>query len=219
MSTNLINKQRKNNVNHTEFHYQKNYIDLNINTTATSNFSLTKLNNSEINIVNKKNELITKKLHQNSKLKKYSDNTINSYYYSLNNNNPINIENNNYNDNSISPKKTYNSYICYQNTQTPIEPNRKKIFYGNFIKNKNNSFLIKNKSTTNLRKNIHYRTDRNGTEINKLNKKKIKVTFIDEIENKPLVQTINIQNQILGIHNVKEIHKKQHVTCCTCIIF
>ena len=227
MSTQLIFKLKKNNTNHTEFHYPKNIIDLNINTTATSNFSLSNLNNSQISFLNKKKDYMNKNIYKNFNLNDISDNTINSINYIDDNNiniNNANIYNNTYNNDIISPRKTFNSFICYQNKQTPIQSKKKMFFFGNFIEEKKDN-LFKNKSTKTLLKKNNFRTDRNGTTINKINKKKVKVTFIDEIENKPLVQIIDIQNLnnfkylLYEISNGKNVYKKRNVTCCSCLIF
>ena len=234
MSTQLIFKPKNNNVNYTEFSYPKNIIDLNINTTATSNFSLSHLNNSEISFLNKKKDYINKNIYKNLNLNDISDNTINTINYidkNINNIENTNIYNNNYNNNYnndlINTRKKFNSFICCQHNRIPIETKKKMFSVGNFLEKKkeNTSFLFKNKTTTNLLKKNNFRTDRNGTTINKTNKKKVKVTFIDEIENKPLVQIIDIQNLkqinylINEILNGKEVYKKRKVTCCSCLIF
>lgn len=228
MSTQLIFKPKDNNIIHTEFPYPKKIIDLNINTTTTSNFSLSHLNNSEISFLNKKKDYINKNLYKNLNLNDISDNTLNTINYIDNDNNidNTNIYNNNYNNDITSPRKNFNSYISYQNKQKPIELKKKMFLVGNFIEQKkeNTSFLFKNKSTTNLLKKNNFRTDRNGTTINKTNKKKVKVTFIDEIENKPLVQIIDIESLNQINYLINEIlngkdYKKRKVTCCSCLIF
>ena len=226
MSTQLIFKPKNNNVNYTEFSYPKNIIDLNINTTATSNFSLSHLNNSEISFLNKKKDYINKNIYKNLNLNDISNNSLNYIDKNINNIENTNIYNNNYND-LINTRKKFNSFICCQHKRIPIETKKKMFLVGNFLEKKkeNTSFLFKNKTTTNLLKKNNFRTDRNGTTINKTNKKKVKVTFIDEIENKPLVQIIDIQNLkqinylINEILNEKEVNKKRKVTCCSCLIF
>lgn len=66
-----------------------------------------------------------------------------------------------------------------------------------------------------------YRKDANGVEINSMNKRKVKVTFIDKISSNELVQIKDIES--LKIYNVgafgqpeKGVGKTKHQ--CTCIL-
>ena len=67
----------------------------------------------------------------------------------------------------------------------------------------------------------HIRTDKNGIEINKDNKKKVHITFLDEISpNKKITDTINIQSfkQLNIIEKLPWDDNVSRITKC-CIIF
>ena len=67
----------------------------------------------------------------------------------------------------------------------------------------------------------HIRTDKNGIEINKDNKKKVHITFLDEISpNKKITDTINIQSfkQLNIIEKIPWDDNVQRITKC-CNIF
>ena len=70
------------------------------------------------------------------------------------------------------------------------------------------------------------RRDANGIEINKINKKKVKVTFIDKLTSSvPLVQYLKVESykqyniemykQTLG----KALSHEEPSVCCTCLIY
>ena len=67
------------------------------------------------------------------------------------------------------------------------------------------------------------RTDRNGVQICKSNKKKIKVTFIDQIDqNKKFEEIIDIES--IKKYNIcyglpKEDKYIKETVCCSCILF
>lgn len=99
--------------------------------------------------------------------------------------------------------------IKRNNILIPIDAKKK-------ISNNNTNFIIKlPKININKKKS---RTDRNGIEINHNNKKNVKITFIDQIENIPLCEIIEIEslkkyNYISGQSEKKEIYVKD--TCCS----
>ena len=84
-----------------------------------------------------------------------------------------------------------------------------------------NTFSIKLPKINTSKKTI--RTDRNGVEINHQNKKNVKVTFIDQIEDIPLTDIVEIENlkqynKVYGMREGKEIYVRE--TCCTsCYIY
>jgi hypothetical protein len=69
------------------------------------------------------------------------------------------------------------------------------------------------------------RRDYYGNEIKKKNKRRIKVTFLDEIqENKPLAEIINIEsfkkyNYIFGMPSEANFNKNIKTNCQCCIVF
>jgi hypothetical protein len=67
------------------------------------------------------------------------------------------------------------------------------------------------------------RTDIYGNIINKQNKKKVKVSFVDKVHNKPLVNVIEIKsykkfNYIEGMPKEREVNKVD-TRCVCCLIF
>lgn len=69
------------------------------------------------------------------------------------------------------------------------------------------------------------RRDANGIEINKKNKKKVKVTFIDILTSSvPLAQHINVESykqynsEMYQKTYGKAFSKEEAATCCTCLI-
>ena len=104
----------------------------------------------------------------------------------------------------------------YNNILKPIDITKKK------SNNNMNKFSIKLPKINISKKKI--RTDRNGVEINHKNKKKEKVTFIDQIEDIPFTDVVEIENLkqynvMYGIREGKEIYVRE--TCCTkaCYIY
>ena len=69
------------------------------------------------------------------------------------------------------------------------------------------------------------RRDYYGTEIKRKNKRKIKITFVDEInENKPLAEVINIEsykkyNYIFGMPSEANFNHNLKTNCQCCITF
>ena len=84
-------------------------------------------------------------------------------------------------------------------------------------------FLAAKKEINNNNNNKAKRTDRNGVPICKGNKKKIKVTFIDQIdENKKFEEIIDIES--IKKYNIcyglpKEDKYIKETVCCSCILF
>lgn len=104
----------------------------------------------------------------------------------------------------------------YNNMLKPIDVHKKK------KDNIMNKFSIKLPQINTSKKKI--RTDRNGVEINHKNKKNVKVTFIDQIEDVPLIDVVEIENLkqynvIYGMREGKEVYVRE--TCCTnaCYIY
>ena len=104
----------------------------------------------------------------------------------------------------------------YNNILIPIDVTKKK------TNNIMNTFSIKLPKINVSKKTI--RTDRNGVEINHQNKKKVKVTFIDQIEDIPFTDIVEIENlkqynKIHGMREGKEIYVRE--TCCSnaCYIY
>lgn len=66
-----------------------------------------------------------------------------------------------------------------------------------------------------------YRKDHNGVEIKASNKKKVKVTFIDKIAEKELVEVVHIENfkeYNIVPYATPEEHFAKTRHCCSCII-
>ena len=84
-------------------------------------------------------------------------------------------------------------------------------------------FLAAKKEINNNNNNKTKRTDRNGVPICKGNKKKVKVTFIDQIdENKKFEEIIDIES--IKKYNIcyglpKEDKYIKETVCCSCILF
>ena len=66
------------------------------------------------------------------------------------------------------------------------------------------------------------RLDRNGIEINSKNKKKVKLTFIDNISSQPLVEIIDVENfkefNFVSMPSLEDLYVK-NTSCCSCIFF
>ena len=82
-----------------------------------------------------------------------------------------------------------------------------------------NLLLLKKKK----KKKKKIRTDHYGNEIKHQNKQIIKVTFADEIYNRPLEEVINIQsikefNIVYGMPKERDVFGKNKSTCCSCLI-
>lgn len=104
--------------------------------------------------------------------------------------------------------------ILKNNERVKIPTGKRRSLAGNSIKFNINNIL---KSLTPA-KEIKVRTDKNGIEINKINKKKVHITFLDDISpNHKITETINIQSfkqfniieKIQGEDNISNNNK-----CC-----
>jgi hypothetical protein len=83
-----------------------------------------------------------------------------------------------------------------------------------------NKFIVIKKEEKKKKK---IRTDHYGNEIKHQNKQIIKVTFADEIYNRPLEEVINIQsikefNIVYGMPKERDVFGKNKSTCCSCLI-
>ena len=83
-----------------------------------------------------------------------------------------------------------------------------------------NKFIVIKKEE---KKKKRIRTDHYGNEIKHQNKQIIKVTFADEIYNRPLEEVINIQsikefNIVYGMPKERDVFGKNKSTCCSCLI-
>ena len=83
-----------------------------------------------------------------------------------------------------------------------------------------NKFIVIKKEEKKKKK---IRTDHYGNEIKHQNKHIIKVTFADEIYNRPLEEVVNIQsikefNVIYGMPKEKDVFGKNKNICCGCLI-
>ena len=111
-----------------------------------------------------------------------------------------------------------------------IETKKKKKINMNNLQEKNkliennnsneNKFIVIKKEE---KKKKRIRTDHYGNEIKHQNKHIIKVTFADEIYNRPLEEVVNIQsikefNVIYGMPNEKDVFGKNKNICCGCLI-
>lgn len=84
---------------------------------------------------------------------------------------------------------------------------------------KENAFLVKPKKIIKTE-----RVDRYGTVINRKNKKKVKLTFVDEIKNEPLIDVVKIEsfkkyNVVLGIPKEDKYVGISKNNCQCCILF
>jgi len=111
-----------------------------------------------------------------------------------------------------------------------IETKKKKKINMNNLQEKNkliennnsneNKFIVIKKEE---KKKKRIRTDHYGNEIKHQNKHIIKVTFADEIYNRPLEEVVNIQsikefNVIYGMPKEKDVFGKNKNICCGCLI-
>jgi hypothetical protein len=83
-----------------------------------------------------------------------------------------------------------------------------------------NKFIVIKKEEKKKKK---IRTDHYGNEIKHQNKQIIKVTFADEIYNRPLEEVVNIQsfkefNIVYGMPKERDVFGKNKSTCCSCLI-
>ena len=83
-----------------------------------------------------------------------------------------------------------------------------------------NKFIVIKKEKKKKKK---IRTDHYGNEIKHQNKQIIKVTFADEIYNRPLEEVVNIQsfkefNIVYGMPKERDVFGKNKSTCCSCLI-
>ena len=83
-----------------------------------------------------------------------------------------------------------------------------------------NKFIVIKKEE---KKKKRIRTDHYGNEIKHQNKHIIKVTFADEIYNRPLEEVVNIQsikefNIIYGMPKERDVFGKNRNICCGCLI-
>jgi len=107
-------------------------------------------------------------------------------------------------------KKTKINMINLQEKNKLIENNNS---------NENKFIVIKKEE----KKKKRIRTDHYGNEIKHQNKQIIKVTFADEIYNRPLEEVVNIQsfkefNIVYGMPKERDVFGKNKSTCCSCLI-
>jgi len=84
-----------------------------------------------------------------------------------------------------------------------------------------NKFIVIKKEEVKKKK---IRTDHYGNEIKHQNRHIIKVTFADEIYNRPLEEVVNIQsikefNIVYGMPKERDVFGKNKNVCCGCVIF
>ena len=154
----------------------------------------------------------------NSKEEKINSNNEN-ILVEINDNNKLNLDQlkgYNNNNNNITPVK---SKIKSHKDKIMLLLSQEK----SKIAKKESNFIIKKE---NINKGKKERTDRNGIPINKKNKRKVKITFIDQLDKKnKLVTEVKIEsfkkyNVILGMpkDDYYDGTDKQNSKCCTCIV-
>ena len=110
---------------------------------------------------------------------------------------------------------TSNSHMSKMNMKTKVNPKHQN----KFINNKADSKRQSKKLTKPTRK------DNYGTVISKHNRKSVKITFIDEISEEPLVTVVDIQSiKALNVCSTlgatkggKDVYVKDSA-CCSCVV-
>ena len=146
------------------------------------------------------NSEVKKNISSNSVNLKYSKNK----YFAATDNNSIVLPN------PQSPKKK--KYTVFK----MVEKERYKKYFESPTKN----VKIEEEIETGRERRDHY-----GTEIKRKNRRKIKISFVDEIdENKPLAEVINIEsykkyNYIFGMPSEDNFNHNLKTNCQCCITF
>ena len=168
---------------------------------------------------------------------KENDNNVSQTKHNnnLTNSNNININKLYLSPNVIQERSSNNSdHSKRRNLLSPnpiqLSPNTNRGKYSSKPSNEMTKVIFKEppkflaiKKEINNNNNKAKRTDRNGVQICKGNKKKVKVTFIDQIdENKKFEEIIDIQS--IKKYNInygipKEDKYIKETVCCSCILF
>ena len=121
---------------------------------------------------------------------------------------------------NVSTKKKKKSKILLKNEKLKIPIGKRRSISGqpsnliiNSIKNE-----IKSLTPPKITKPKNIRRDKYGTEINKINKKKVHITFIDYISKKAITETIHIQSY-KHLNKIEIISSEQRDSSKCCNIF
>ena len=181
-------------------------------------------------ITNKESNISSNKNFNPIKNKSISSNQIsNSNFEETNSKNTVKIKIKKEKEKSIINKKKRrkkdkmaNFLKNNEKLKIPIGKRRRssaskciKLNFNNFNNNFNESDIA-NPLTTTIKKNI--RTDKNGIEINKNNKKKFHITFLDDISpNNQITETVNIES-FKQYNIVKKNPCENNLQKCNCCI-
>ena len=180
------------------------------------------------NIVSNKESNISSNKHFNTfKNKSCSSNQIsNSNFEETNSKNTVRIKIKKEKEKSkinkkkkIKKDKMANLLKNNEKLKIPIDKRRRSIAAKCIklnLNNFNNDIDIANPLTPKIKKNI--RTDKNGIEINKNNKKKVHITFLDDISpNNQITDTVNIES-FKQYNIVKKNPLENNLQKCNCCI-
>jgi hypothetical protein len=194
---NLVEKSNVNNVNKIEInHYQPNNV-------ISEKTSTNNINHINSNVTNNISSERTNILSPKENFQETQDDT-----FPQNDKNLSNIEKV---ERVESPKKK--PKVNLADLQE-----KKKLNEVNLNENK---FVVIKKEEVKKKK---LRTDHYGNEIKHQNRHIIKVTFADEIYNRPLEEVVNIQsikefNIVYGMPKERDVFGKNKNVCCGCVIF
>ena len=178
------------------------------------------------NIVNKESNISSNKNNNTLKNKSVSSNQIsNSNCEETNSKNTVKIkikkEREKSNINKKKKRKKENIANLLKNNEKlkiPIGKRRRSIATKCIKLNLNNfnDIDIAKSFTPTIKKNI--RTDKNGIEINRSNKKKVHITFLDDISpNNQITETVNIES-FKQYNIVKKIPFENNLQKCNCCL-
>ena len=116
------------------------------------------------------------------------------------------------------------SNVARNDKSTNVNSNSTEIHNDDTLKQNNkapvNSQLQLSRKEKKITKQV--RLDHNGVEINKKNKKKVKISFIDAISTNQLVTIISVDNfkeyNYVSMPSLEDIYVKSKTTCA-CVIY
>ena len=121
------------------------------------------------------------------------------------------------NKNVTTKKKKKSKILKLKNERLKIPTGKRRSISGQpsklIIKSVNNE--IKSLTPPKITKPKNIRRDKYGTEINKINKKKVHITFIDYISPKRITETIHIQSyKNLNKYEISSNEQRDSSKCC-----
>ena len=194
---------------------------VNLNIQITDNKKSSNNNNYEYNNYNSSDNLVishykNKILYSSNLNMNDNDNDNNDKFDKINNsvNHKINKKNGICDDNHFDKESL--------NKRSSFSPNKKRIKLVLEEKKKNRGnrrsiYAVEHKEEKKEEEKI-YRKDRNGTEIRKKNKKKVKISFEEPFVNIIPIESFKRYNIILGLPK-EEKYYKEHDNCQCCLIY